>query len=78
MKEKYFDILLPEEVVAAFGWADDEIPAKIREVLVVALLRRHTVSQRKAAALLQINLWDLFEVMGRYNLKVARNFADYA
>jgi len=32
------------------------------------LLRRHALSQRKAAELLRINLRDLFEVMGRYKV----------
>ena len=68
MKEKRFDITLPEEVIAGFGWAGDEIPARVREVLVMALLRRQAGSQRKAAELLQCNLRELFEVMGRYRV----------
>jgi hypothetical protein len=34
----------------------------------MALLRRRAVSQRKAAELLHVKLWDLFEVMGRYKV----------
>jgi hypothetical protein len=34
----------------------------------MALLRRHAVSQRKAAELLQLNLQDRFEVMGQYKV----------
>jgi predicted HTH domain antitoxin len=68
MKEKHFEIMLPEEVVEGFGWAEDEVPARVREVLVMALLRRHVVSQRKAAELLHLNLRDLFEVMAQYKV----------
>jgi predicted HTH domain antitoxin len=66
--EKRFEIMLPEGVVAGFGWTEDEVPARVREVLVMALLRRHAVSQRKAAELLQLNLRDLFKVMRRYKV----------
>jgi predicted HTH domain antitoxin len=68
MIEKRFEIMLPEEVVVSFGWAEDEVPARVREVLVMELLRRHAISQRKAAELLQLNLRDLFEVMGQYKI----------
>ena len=68
MTEKHFEIMLPEEVVACFGWAEHEVPTRIREVLVIELLRRHAMSQRKAAELLYINLRDLFEVMARYKV----------
>ena len=68
MREKSFEIMLPEEVVAGFGWTEDEVPTRVREVLVMELLRRHAVSQRKAAEFLQLNLRDLFEVMGQYRV----------
>jgi hypothetical protein len=68
MKDKRFAVMLPEEVVAGFGWTEDEVPARVREVLVMDLLCRHAISQRKAAELLQLNLRDLFEVMGRYKI----------
>jgi predicted HTH domain antitoxin len=63
-----FEVVLPQEVIAEFGWAEDKVPARVREVLVMDLLRRHAVSQRKAAELLQLNLWDLFEAMGQYRV----------
>jgi hypothetical protein len=34
----------------------------------MALLRRHAVSERKASEWLHLNLWDLFELMGRYKV----------
>ena len=68
MKEKRFVIMLHEEVVAGFDWTEDEVPAWVQEVLVMELLRRHSVSQREAAELLHLNLRDLFEVMGQYKV----------
>src|SRR5215467_10577123 len=68
MADKHFDIVLPEEVVAGFGWAEGEVSARVREALVMELLRQHVISQGKAAELLQLNRWDLSEVMGRYKV----------
>jgi hypothetical protein len=68
MREKRVAVTLPAEVIAGFGWAEDEVPARVREVLVMELLRGHAVSQRKAAELLKLSLQDLFEVMGRYKV----------
>jgi Uncharacterised protein family (UPF0175) len=68
MKEKRFAIMLLEEVIAESGWMEDEVPVRVREVLVMELLRRHVVSQRKTAELLQLHLRDLSEVMGQYSV----------
>jgi hypothetical protein len=54
--------------VAGFGWMEDEVPTRVREVLVMELLRRRDVSQRKATKLLQLNLPDLFGVKGQYRV----------
>jgi hypothetical protein len=48
--------------------AEDAVPAWVREILVMELLRQHALSQRQAAALLHLHLRALFEVMGRYKL----------
>ncbi len=68
MVDKHFDVVLPEEVVAGFGWIEGEVSTRVREALVMELLRQHVISQGKAAELLQLNRWDLFEVMGRYKV----------
>ena len=57
---------LPEEVLAGFGWQDGEVPERIREALVMELLRRGIISQGKSAELLEIGRWDLYDVMGSY------------
>ena len=66
--DKHFDIVLPEEVMAGFGWTAGEVSARVRKALVMELLRQHVISQGKAAELLQLNRWDLHEVMGRYKV----------
>ena len=68
MAEKRFEVELPDEVLAGFGWREAEVPHKLRETLVMELLRRHVISQGKAAELLQLNRWDLYEVMGRHQV----------
>jgi len=68
MADKHFDVVLPEAVVAGFGWTDGEVSTRVREGLVMELLRQHVISQGKAAELLQLNRWDLYEVMGRYKV----------
>ena len=68
MADKHFDIVLPEEVMAGFGWTEGEVSARVRKTLVMELLRQRVISQGKAAELLQRNRWDLYEVMGRYKV----------
>jgi predicted HTH domain antitoxin len=68
MADRLFEVELPEEVVAGFGWHETEVPHKVREALVMELLRRHMISQGKATELLQLNRWDLYEVMDRYQV----------
>ena len=68
MAAKRFEVELPEEVLTWFGWQKTEVPSKVREAPVMELLRRHVISQGKAAELLQLNPWDLSDVMGRYQV----------
>jgi cell wall assembly regulator SMI1 len=70
--EKRFEVELPEEVVAGFGWHEGEVPRKVREALVMELLRRDQLSEAQAAALLQLNRWELLDVMGRYQVPAMR------
>jgi hypothetical protein len=53
--EKRFEVELPEEVVAGFGWQETEVPHKGREASVKELLRRDHLSEAQAATLLQLN-----------------------
>ena len=60
------DLDLPDELFAQFG--EDEIAAKTREALVMALLREHRFSQGKAADLLGLDRHQLFDLMSRYHV----------
>jgi hypothetical protein len=53
MVDKHFEVELPEEVLAGFGWYETEVPHKIREALVMDLLRLDQLSEAQAAALCQ-------------------------
>jgi predicted HTH domain antitoxin len=46
------------------------LTAKVRECLVLELLREHRISQRKAAELLRIHRGDLFPLMTKYQVSV--------
>jgi len=72
VSEKRFEVELPDEVVAGFGWHDPEVPHKIREALVMELLRRDQLSEAQAADLLHLNRWELLETMGRYQVPAVR------
>ena len=66
MAGKRFEVELPEEVQGFYGWQDEEVSERTREVWVMDLLRRHVISQGKAAELLDISRWDLVDVMARH------------
>jgi hypothetical protein len=72
MTEKLFEISLPEEVLAGFGWEEAEVPGKLREALVMELLRRDDITEAQAAELLQLDRWDLLETMRRYQVSAIR------
>ena len=70
MADKHFKVELPEEVVEWLGWQDGEVPDRMRETLVMDLLRRHVISQGKAAELLGITRHDLFDLMAKHRVPV--------
>ena len=72
MAEKDFQVSLPPEVVGAFGWNDSEVPRRVREALVMDLLRLDRLSEAQAAALLDLARWELLELMGRYDVPAVR------
>jgi hypothetical protein len=43
--DKHFDVTLPEDVLAASGWQDAEVPQKLREAVVMDLLRLDRISE---------------------------------
>lgn len=76
MVDQRFEVDLPEEVVSGFGWQQSEVPHKVRETLVMDLLRRDSLSEAQAAALLHLKRWELLEVMGRYQVPAIRMSAE--
>ena len=72
MADKRFEVELPEEVLAGFGWQDMEVPRQVREALVMELLRRDQLSEAQAAVLLHLDRWEILEVMGRYRVPAIR------
>lgn len=72
MGTKRFEVDLPEEVLAGFGWKDPEVPHKVREALVMELLRRDQLSEAQTAELLRLDRWELLELMGRYRVPALR------
>ncbi len=60
------DLELPGEVLDALK--DQDLAARVKEALVMELLREHRISQGKAAELLGISRSDLFPLMARYQV----------
>jgi hypothetical protein len=72
MAEKRFEVDLPDEVLAGFGWQEEEVPSKLRETLVMGILRLDQLSEAEAAELLNLDRGELLEVMGQYRVPAVR------
>ena len=72
MALKQFEVELPEEVLLGFGWKDAEVSQRVRETLVMDLIRLDKISEAEAAAFLGLNRWELLEIMGRYKVPAIR------
>jgi hypothetical protein len=70
--EKDFSVSLPPEVVGGFGWNESEVPTRVREALVMELLRLDKLSESQALAILKLARWELLELMGRYDVPAVR------
>ncbi len=70
--DKDFQVSLPSEVVGGFGWKDSEVPRRVREALVMDLLRLDRLSEGEAARMLKLARWELLELMGRYDEPAVR------
>jgi hypothetical protein len=70
--DKDFQVSLPQEVVGGFGWDDAEVPRRVREALVMDLLRLDRLSEAQAAKLLGLARWELLELMGRHDVPAVR------
>ena len=72
MAERCFEIDLPEEILTSFGWTEAEVPHKIREALIMELLRLDRLSEAEGAELLKLDRWEFLEVMGRSRVPAIR------
>jgi hypothetical protein len=72
MADKRFEVELPEEVLAGFGWQEGEVPDRMREAMVMELLRRDRISEAEAAAILDLDRRELLDVMGLYQVPAIR------
>lgn len=72
MGEKRFEVALPEELLVEFGWSEGEVPDRVREALVMELLRLDRLSEAQAAELLGLDRWELVAAMGRYEVAAVR------
>ena len=70
MADKHFEVVLPDEVLSGFGWQDSEVPRRVREALVMELVRLDRLSEAQAAKALDLDRWELLEIMGRYHVPV--------
>ncbi|MBI4340210.1 MAG: UPF0175 family protein [Chloroflexi bacterium] len=71
MANKRFQVDLPEDLVRGFGWTEREVPARVRETLVMDLLRFDKITEAEAADMLGLDRWTLLETMDRYQVEVA-------
>lgn len=69
---KRFQVELPDELVDSFGWNEAEVPGRVREALVMDLLRLDRISEATAAHLLGLDRWQLLETMGKYQVPAVR------
>ena len=72
MVEKTFAVTLPDYVLPRFGWHESEAPYRIREALVMELLRLDRVTESEAAETLGLDRWELIATMGRYEVPAIR------
>lgn len=76
MADKDYHVSLPPEVVGGFGWEDSEVPRRVREALVMDLLRLDRLSEAQAATILGLDRWQLLELMTQYDVPAVRISVD--
>lgn len=71
-------LAMPNQIVLDFptelpieSWQDKAVFQKGKETIILELLRKSIISQGKAAELLGISRYDLFDLMANYNIPMA-------
>ena len=72
MSQKQLEVELPEEVRSGFGCNEAEVSSRVREALVLELVRLDRISETQAADFLRFDRWKLPETMGRYQVPAIR------
>ena len=72
MSERSYSVTLPDFIPESFGWNEPETPSRIRETLVIELLRMNRITEADAAQALELNRWDLLDLMGLYQVPAVR------
>ena len=70
--EKRFEITLPDILLSEFGWPESEVSDRVREALIMDLVRLDRVSEAEAGELLGLDRWSLLDVMSRYRVPAIR------
>lgn len=70
--DKSFAVTLPERILAGFGWNEAEAPQRIREALVMELLRLDRLTEAEASEALGLDRWALLDIMGRHRVPAIR------
>ena len=72
MAEKRYSVTLPDYILPSFGWDESEAPYRIKEVLVMELLRLDRISEAEAAQSLGLDRWALLDTMERHQIPAIR------
>ena len=67
-KRVNLELDVPDAVAAELR--DEDLTARVKESLVMELLREHRISQGKTAEILGVHRSDLFPLMARYQVSV--------
>ena len=63
-----YTVTLPDFILTSFGWNESETPSRIREALVMELLRMDRITEADAALALDLDRWALLDLMGTHQV----------
>ena len=72
MAEKRYSVILPDYILPSFGWDESEASYRIKEALVMELLRLDRISEAEAAQSLELDRWGLLDTMARHQISAIR------
>jgi hypothetical protein len=73
---KRFELSLSDELLDELGWQESEVPSRVREALVMDLLRLDRIAEAQAAKLLELDRWELLDLMGRHHVAAVQLSVD--